>query len=111
MSPPAGWPHGRLDAKLSQILARACRSTPLGIVLGSSTGYDLPSGDTLEPDVSFVSAERLAAGPQPVRGRFLTVVPTLVVEILSPSTSRRDRPRRRPYTSATASPSTGSSTR
>jgi Uma2 family endonuclease len=63
----------------------------LGIVLGSSAGYDLPSGDTLEPDVSFISAERFAAGPRPTHGQFVKIVPDLVVEILSPATSRRDR--------------------
>ena len=60
-------------------------------MLGSSAGYDLPSGDTLEPDVSFLSAARLAAGPAPERGRFLRIVPDLVVEILSDSTAKRDR--------------------
>ena len=63
----------------------------LGKVFGSSAGYDLPSGDTLEPDASFISHERWAAGPQVRRGQFLRIVPTLVVEILSPGTARRDR--------------------
>ena len=58
---------------------------------GSSAGYDLPSGDTLEPDVSFISKERFAAGPAPTRGRFVGIVPDLAVEILSRSTARRDR--------------------
>jgi Uma2 family endonuclease len=60
-------------------------------VFGSSIGYNLPSGDTLEPDVSFVSAERWARGPQVGRGHFLRIVPNLVVEILSPATAHRDR--------------------
>ncbi|MBI3800502.1 MAG: Uma2 family endonuclease, partial [Deltaproteobacteria bacterium] len=32
-----------------------------------------------------------AAGPQVRRGQFLKIVPTLVVEILSPATAKRDR--------------------
>ncbi len=91
MTPPAGWPHGRLDANLSRLLGEHVARHGLGIVLGSSAGYNLPSGDTLEPDASFIAADRLAAGPRPVRGQFLAIVPTLVVEILSPATSRRDR--------------------
>ncbi len=91
MTPPAGWPHGRFDSKLNRIIDEHVDRHRLGIALGSSTGYNLPSGDTVEPDVSFVSAEQLAAGPRPVPGQFLGVVPTLVIEILSPSTSRRDR--------------------
>ncbi len=91
MTPPAGWPHGRIDATLGGLLSEHVRSCKLGMVLGSSAGYDLPSGDTVEPDISFISAKRLAAGPQPVTGQFLRIVPNLVVEILSRATARRDR--------------------
>jgi len=34
---------------------------------------------------------RIGAGPPPERGKFLRIVPNLVVEILSRATSRRDR--------------------
>ena len=54
-------------------------------------GFDLPSGDTLEPDVSFVSRERLAAVPRPIPDHFLRLVPELVVEVLSRGGARRDR--------------------
>jgi Uma2 family endonuclease len=91
MTPPAGWPHGRIGARLVRYIDEAASDATLGIVLDSSAGFDLPSGDTVEPDVSFVSNERLAAGPPPERGKFLRIVPTLVVEILSRSTARRDR--------------------
>jgi Uma2 family endonuclease len=60
-------------------------------MFGSSAGYDLPSGDTLEPAASFISRERWSKGPQPRRGQFLKIAPNLVVEILSPATARRDR--------------------
>ena len=91
MTPPAGWPHGRIDARLSHLLSEHVDQHRLGIVLGSSAGFDLPSGDTVEPDVSFISSQCLATGPRPARGKFLAVVPSLVVEILSPATARRDR--------------------
>ena len=79
------------EAALVIPLGQYVQRRKLGVVLGSSAGYDLPSGDTLEPDVSFVSAKRFAAGPKPVAGKFLRIVPNLVVEILSPSTARKDR--------------------
>jgi Uma2 family endonuclease len=60
-------------------------------VFDSSTGLELPSGDTLEPDVAFVTRERWEAGPRTKGDAFLRVVPSLVVEVLSPSTARRDR--------------------
>jgi len=63
----------------------------LGIVFGSSAGYDLPSGDMLEPDASYISGERFAAHPPNRPDEFLRVVPNLVVEILSPATAKRDR--------------------
>jgi Uma2 family endonuclease len=91
MSPPAGWPHGTVEVNISAPLAMFVRAQGLGIVLGSSTGYELPSGDTVEPDISFISKERLAAGPTPQTGKFLRVVPNLVVEILSPATARKDQ--------------------
>jgi Uma2 family endonuclease len=91
MTPPAGWPHGRIGTCLTSVLNQYVNSRKLGMVLDSSTGYDLPSGDTLEPDVSFVTTKRVTAGPRPVEGQFLRIVPNLVVETLSRSTARRDR--------------------
>jgi len=91
MSPPAGWGHGEIEANVIYILGDFVERHNLGKVFGSSTGYDLPSGDTVEPDAAFISHERWAAGPQVRRGQFLKIVPTLVVEILSPATAKRDR--------------------
>jgi len=91
MTPPAGWGHGEIEATMSRILSNFVDINKLGKVFGSSTGYNLPSGDTLEPDVSFISAERWAKGPHVDRGQFLKIVPNLVVEILSPATAQRDR--------------------
>jgi Uma2 family endonuclease len=91
MTPPAGWPHARIGSVLNQILGTHVRAAQLGVVLDSSAGFDLPSGDTVEPDVSYIAKDRLAAGPPPERGKFLAIVPNLVVEILSRATTRRDR--------------------
>lgn len=91
MTPPATWPHGGIGSRLNYVLNEHVGKSRLGIVLDSSTGYELPSGDTLEPDVSYISAKRLAAGPAPQAGQFIRVVPNLIVEILSPSTTKRDR--------------------
>jgi Uma2 family endonuclease len=91
MSPPAGWGHGDIEAKVVRLIGNFVEAYDLGKVFGSSMGYDLPSGDTVEPDASFISHERWVAGPQVRRGQFLRIVPSLVVEILSPATARRDR--------------------
>ena len=91
MTPPAAWDHAETEAKTIRIIGEFVSAHRLGKLFGSSAGYLLPSGDTLEPDASFIARERWAKGPQPRRGQFLRIVPNLVVEILSPATARRDR--------------------
>ena len=88
--PPAGWPHGGIEIQIASRLQAFLNAHPVGRLLGSSQGFDLPTGDTVEPDVSFVSHQRWATLPRPIRG-FLRVVPDLVVEILSPGARRIDR--------------------
>jgi Uma2 family endonuclease len=93
MTPPAGWGHGYIESNLHVPIGSHVRANGLGKTFGSSTGYDLPTGDTLEPDFAFVSTRRWGAGPKVRAGGkgFLAIVPDLVVEILSPSTATRDR--------------------
>jgi Uma2 family endonuclease len=91
MTPPAGWPHGQVEAEIVYLLRGFVVQRDLGRVFGSSQGFVLPTGDTVEPDASFVGHERWASAPPPVAGSFLHVVPDLVVEILSTSTASRDR--------------------
>jgi Uma2 family endonuclease len=91
MTPPAGYPHGSVEAAIVMHLRGFVVSNALGHVFGSSQGFDLPSGDAVGADASFVSTARWEQGPSPEEGRFLQVVPDLVVEILSPSTASRDR--------------------
>jgi Uma2 family endonuclease len=95
MNPPAGFPHGSIESRVVRLLANFVVEGDLGEVLGSSQGYALPSGDTLEPDASFVSQARWSAMPAPRPGEFLQVVPDLVVEILSISTASYDRGEKR----------------
>ena len=91
MTPPAGYPHGGVEATLLRIIGSFVHARRLGRVFGSSQGFELPSGDTVEPDVAFVSHERWNAGPAPVPGKFIRIVPDWVVEILSAGTASRDR--------------------
>jgi Uma2 family endonuclease len=95
MNPPAGYPHGEVENKVGRLIGNFVESRSLGKVFGSSQGYELDTGDTLEPDTSFVSNAHWAKGPKPEAGKFLRVVPNLVVEILSTSTASRDRGEKR----------------
>jgi Uma2 family endonuclease len=94
-TPPAGYPHGEIEANLVSVLTPFVKQRGKGKAFGSSQGYALPSGDTVEPDVSFVSGERWNAAPPPAEGAFLRVVPDFVVEILSAGTRSRDRGEKR----------------
>jgi Uma2 family endonuclease len=91
MAPPANYPHSILITRLIYSLQTHVRSGSLGQVHAPSAGYEFRSGDTLEPDVSFVSSARLLAGPKPRSGQMMRVVPDLVIEVLSRSNERYDR--------------------
>jgi Uma2 family endonuclease len=91
MMPPAGWPHGNVEGRLLRRMGNIAEPSATGLVFGSSQGFELPTGDTVEPDASFVSMTRWRAAPPQLPGKFLRLVPDLVVEILSQSTAVRDR--------------------
>lgn len=91
MNPPAGYPHGEVGGNVQRLLGTFVWERKVGRVFDSSQGFELPSGDTVEPDHAFVSHERWAAAPPPEPGRFLRVVPDLIVEVLSRRTSSQDR--------------------
>ena len=83
-----GIEHGEVVANHIMTLGPFIKERRLGRVFGSDTGVQLEHGpDTVrEPDVAFISAERM---PLDVRERrYAQVVPDLVVEVVSPS----DRP-------------------
>ncbi|MEW6743340.1 MAG: Uma2 family endonuclease [Planctomycetota bacterium] len=90
MEPPAGYRHGRTTVRMVHALRSFVEARDLGEVLESSTGFHLPTGDTLAPDITFISHERLAGVPDQDPERFLRAVPDLVVEVLSESTRQRD---------------------
>lgn len=82
---PAGGRHGLISAELVTRLKTHVSQKKLGFVFDSSTGFRLTGGNVRAPDVSFVSADRLAEIPE----GYVPVAPDLAVEILSPD----DRPR------------------
>ena len=85
--PPPGFPHGRTGARLMAPLALFVWDHELGEVF-NEVGYKLTSNpDTvLEPDVSFISKERLDQAKD-TKGYWLGP-PDIAVEVLSPSDSR-----------------------
>src|SRR5712692_10385135 len=76
---PSDSVSGEVGARFSMLLSTWVYTNNLGRILDSSTGFRLPNGDLLSPDVSFVSRERLKHNPR----TYLSVVPELIVEIKS----------------------------
>lgn len=79
--------------RLQRRLAAAAEGTGT-VVLEPCQGLELPTGDTLAPEIGVLTPERWASA-LPSDGNLLRVVPDLVVEVLSVSTERRDCDERR----------------
>jgi Uma2 family endonuclease len=90
VSPPARPRHGASDVRLAACFENFVHVQGMGRVFDCTVGYELPSGDTLQPDVSFVSRQRLASAPARSPNQAMRAVPDLIVEVLSPSTRHRD---------------------
>lgn len=86
---PTGHEHGRVVINLAAELRHFAKQHRAGTVIGSDSGIWLERDpDTVrEPDIAFTSAERLPLDRR-VMG-YSEVVPDLVVEVVSPSDSRR----------------------
>jgi len=90
MMAPAGGRHGRVAHSLALILGTHVRAQQLGLVYAAETGFLLArEPDTVRaPDVAFVARQR-AVGIDDDQG-FVTVVPDLVGEVVSPRDSFSD---------------------
>ena len=89
VTPQAGVPHQYVATGLAVRLATYCERHALGVVVGPGS---VPFGkNELQPDVQVVP---VAPSHLPDRWEALPL-PTLVVEVLSDSTGRRDRGKKR----------------
>jgi Uma2 family endonuclease len=79
--------HQRIVTDLVTVLNTFVRSNGLGQVFAGPVDVLLAEGDYLQPDVAYVSSERVAL----VSERGIEGPPDLVVEVTSPSTVKRDR--------------------
>ena len=87
---PTGHEHGKIVVRLSAALFGFVDPNGLGTVVASDSGVWLERDpDTVrEPDIAFTSSEKIPLDAQ-ITG-YAEVVPDLVVEIASPSDSRRE---------------------
>ena len=87
MSPSPVIRHQKVLIKLVRLLANFLENNPVGEVLIAPSDVELGDGDVYQPDLYYVSRERLGIlDKQGAKG-----APDLVVEILSPSTAELDR--------------------
>src|SRR5205085_8680956 len=76
---PSDSVSGEIGARFITLLGTWVFNYDSGRVLDASTGFRMPNGDLLSPDVSFVSREQLEHNPR----TYLSVVPQLIAEIKS----------------------------
>jgi Uma2 family endonuclease len=74
---------GEIGSQFGRLLGNWVYPRRLGRVFDASTGFKMPDGKTLSPDVAFVSAERLKQTPR----SYAELVPDLVAEIKSSTDS------------------------
>ena len=87
MPPAPGTRHQRIQVNLGVRLVQFLESMGFGKVYFAPTDVVLSDTDVVQPDLLFVSTGRLdIVTPANIQG-----APDLVVEILSPATSERDR--------------------
>ena len=81
--------HGQIVINVGGELRAFIRPARLGRIVGSDSGIWLQRDPDIvrEPDVAFISAERLPLGER--INRYTDVVPELVVEVVSPSDTLR----------------------
>jgi Uma2 family endonuclease len=82
---PTGGETGSRNGLLVYQLQGFCRQRKAWRLFDSSTGFHLPDGSVLSPDVSLVLEERWQALTPPQRRGFPPLCPDLVVELASPS--------------------------
>jgi len=86
---PPSHRHSRIVTALFKLLVNFSDTHQLGEVFGDGTGYNLPDGTTLVPDVSFITAGHVPAINSP-----LDLAPDLAVEVVSPSHTESDMRRK-----------------
>jgi Uma2 family endonuclease len=91
VTPAPGTQHQRILARLFLLLGNHVRQHHLGEILFAPTDVVFGAMTMVEPDILFLATDALDR----VTERDIQGAPTLAVEVLSPSTKRTDRGRKR----------------
>jgi Uma2 family endonuclease len=90
VTPSPGTRHQGVVIALGALLYEHARSRGLGKVFVAPTDCILTDATVVQPDVFYIATDRLSI----ISERCIEGAPTLVVEVLSPSTARVDRDRK-----------------
>ena len=91
---PAGSETGSTNAEISRQLANWSRADGRSLTFDSSAGFSLQDGSVLNPDASWMERTKWECLPADQRERFAPVCPTFVIELRSPSDSRKELERK-----------------
>jgi Uma2 family endonuclease len=87
VTPAPGTRHQEVKANLFDVLRHHVKEHDLGKLFDAPTDCILADTTVVQPDIVFIETRRLAI----ISERGIEGVPTLVVEVLSPSTTHVDR--------------------
>ncbi len=93
VTPSPGWPHQRTVKNLLVLLDAFLRSTRVGEVLSSPSDVELEPEFISQPDLFVLSRAEIQ---RLMREGFPVYALMLAIEVISPSSGRQDRVRKRP---------------
>ncbi|MFM2063262.1 MAG: hypothetical protein RLZZ507_2932 [Cyanobacteriota bacterium] len=85
--PPTGSDTGNRNFDLAVELGIWNKQTKLGKGFDSSTGFKLPNGKDVSPDVAWIKKERWDSLTPEQQNKFAPIAPDFVIELRSPSDS------------------------
>ncbi len=88
VTPSPNWDHQRISGRLHLAIGNYLHANPIGIVAYAPFDVVFTRFDVVEPDLLYLSNERARAV---LTDANIQGVPNLAIEILSKSTSKRDR--------------------
>lgn len=84
---PTGSETGRRNSDLNFQLETWSRQNNLGVVFDSSTGFKLPDGSDISPDIAWIRRDRWDALTPAEKEKFAPICPDFVVELRSTTDS------------------------
>lgn len=85
--PPTGSKTGQLNFSLTSQIGIWLLKNGTGVAFDSSTGFTLPDGAIVSPDVAWIRRERWDSLTQEEQEGFAPICPDFVIELRSPSDS------------------------